>query len=339
MYNHEIAILIHIPLLDLNGKLDVFKVTAKYDIDTTAIMVNTERTKFAVLSSEELQECSKPLQKFCEIKSPMYQVSLSQRCSIALYLKNDEKINSFCHTIVSLSPKLPIAEYLYKGHWVVTTSSPIRFVVLCYHTDQQKSQVVIQPPIGFIKLEMNCRAYNEYLILTAWFSKASSKTIRDSNDLSLFPNLTQTILWKPLHKSLGNETLLKLPPKLQNIKQIPMAQLIDQLTYLRSLNITDTPSAWPFWYYILIAIGVLIVLTVVAIFIKFKYLKKKASVTKTKQAKNIKALPLLYQPVRMSEIDNQINHKTATSPDIKETNENSSVINRLYPSLNMDNIE
>lgn len=159
LYDNQIAIIVHIPLLDLNGKLNVYKVhtlnipyynprkinqntdismTAKYDKDTAGLLINIQRNLFGVLNSEELIQCSDPVRRFCHVESPMYHVALSQRCSIALFTKNEEKIKKFCQTIVMPNTKLPAAEYLFKGQWVITTNIKLRFVIVCYSNDEKK---------------------------------------------------------------------------------------------------------------------------------------------------------------------------------------------------------
>ena len=133
--NH-IYIVVSISLLDENSKYEIYKIhnlpiplktsskaqslgmMAKYSLESHAIAVNGDKSKYVILNDYELQHCANPLQTFCKIKSPIYSINLSELCIVALYLDNEDSINNFCKTVISPSVKLPISctasnNYLY----------------------------------------------------------------------------------------------------------------------------------------------------------------------------------------------------------------------------------
>ena len=106
---HKILIVLSIPLLD-NKVMRFIKyttyhylsvvcrledknldLTAKYDLSVEALMINKERTKYALLSSNDLDACNNRYMPFCNPKSPIYQINLSKSCIIALFLKKWRK--------------------------------------------------------------------------------------------------------------------------------------------------------------------------------------------------------------------------------------------------------
>ena len=127
-----ILIVLSIPLLDFKERYDVYKIynfllplhnvtihadtktgiTAKYDIESDGLMINTERIKYALVSREEYSSCNNRYMTICDPKSAIYQTNLKHTCIISLFLKQLEKIKQYCKSIVSLNSELPDARYI-----------------------------------------------------------------------------------------------------------------------------------------------------------------------------------------------------------------------------------
>lgn len=65
-----------------------------YDLEANSIAVNTDRSQYMLLSSNELRSCSNPLMGFCFAKSPVYKTSVSKLCIIALFLQEEQKVKN-----------------------------------------------------------------------------------------------------------------------------------------------------------------------------------------------------------------------------------------------------
>ena len=122
--DHKILIVLSIPLLDDKESYEIYKIhnlplsqhgtstlkdkklglTAKYDLSVAALMINKERTKYALLSSNDFDACNNRYMPFCNPKSPIYQINLSKSCIIALFLKNVENVGKYCKSTVYFDP-------------------------------------------------------------------------------------------------------------------------------------------------------------------------------------------------------------------------------------------
>lgn len=65
---------------------------AQYDLEAYYIAVNTDRTQYMLLSSDELLSCSNPLMGFCFAKSPVYKTGVSKLCIVALFLQEEQEV-------------------------------------------------------------------------------------------------------------------------------------------------------------------------------------------------------------------------------------------------------
>ena len=108
---------------------------------------------------------------FCNPKSPIYQINLSKSCAIALFLKKKENIQRDCKSMVYLNARLPIAEYVHSGVWIIATSDVMKFTIVCQDRSGMQGEVVVHPPLGVIRLNMFCEAANDYLSLPPYYEK------------------------------------------------------------------------------------------------------------------------------------------------------------------------
>ena len=190
LFNNSMTVIVDIPLLDINQKMNLHKIhnleipyinetvqlngpqiTAQYDIPQQAILVNDEKNHYATLGVSELQHCSQISTDFCSIQSPIYQSSMSRDYAYAHFSKDKIKIKQFCDIKIKKN-SLPKGEYLFKGHWVIASTTQLTFTVLCDSRTvgpTQHSEIVANGPISFIHLKANCKAYNSHMILDSFF--------------------------------------------------------------------------------------------------------------------------------------------------------------------------
>lgn len=284
--NH-IYTVVSVPLLDENSKYEIFKVhnlplpmnstfeklnagmIAKYSLESQAIAVNGDKTRYVLLNDMELHQCANPFQKFCKIDSPIYPINLSELCVIALFVGNTEKTNNFCKTMISPSSTLPLATYLFNGVWVIATLKILRFTVVCQQAQSQDSLVEIKPPFGIIHLSTSCTASNDYLYLPPFYHNESKYEISDPfNDLNALFNISRINLWKPLLNKLPNFNSIKLPKRLKSLDEMPIEHFIHELNSLTTVN-SELTGKTPVWVWVLIGLAVLVGI-ILAVFIWWK---------------------------------------------------------------------
>ncbi|ESP03278.1 hypothetical protein LOTGIDRAFT_171625 [Lottia gigantea] len=256
-------------LIEIQKSKATFKMVASYRLEAEVIAVNTDRTKYAILDSDEFTKCSDPLAGFCQITSPIYHINLSQLCIVALFTENREKIRQLCKVFIKPNCILPVATYLANGMWMVVTQRPIRFSIVCHQTSFVHQSVVIRPPIQSITLPQSCKAQNDFLELPAHFSNESSYM-----DSTSFPNVTAIFekriqdLWQPYITKFENYSLTKLPPKLEHITDIPMQELTYEIENLQKLE-QEATEKWPLRKIAAISIAVITGILILFVFIKY----------------------------------------------------------------------
>ena len=139
--------------------------TAKYDLSVGALMINKERTKYALLSSNEFDACNNRYMPFCNPKSPIYQINLSKSCIIALFLKNLENVGKYCKSTVYFDSQLPVAEYIHSCVWVLAMYETMKFTIVCQDQSEMQHDITVYPPLGIVKSNMTYGAANDYLRL------------------------------------------------------------------------------------------------------------------------------------------------------------------------------
>ena len=150
----------------MTSEAKTLSAVAKYDISAEALMINEDRTKYTLLSGKDYYACNNRYIPLCNQKSPIYQINLSKSCVIDLFLMNKENVQRNCKSMVYLNSRLPIAEYVHSGVWIVATSDVMKFTIVCQDWSGMQGEVVVHPPLGVIRLNKTCGAANDYLSLT-----------------------------------------------------------------------------------------------------------------------------------------------------------------------------
>ena len=107
-------VIVSVPLLDRETTFEIYKVfntplpynqsiptelqpdiVAQYRLETSALAINAEKTKYMLLNSDELNHCSTPLLSYCSVCSSVFLVNLSQRCIVSLFMNNVGKLKQF----------------------------------------------------------------------------------------------------------------------------------------------------------------------------------------------------------------------------------------------------
>lgn len=212
---------------------------AQYDLEANSIAVNTDRTQYMLLSSNELRSCPNPLMGFCFAKSPVYKTSVSKLCIIELFQQEEQKVKKYCKVIVKLKTTLPRAKYINNGHWVVSTSEKLHFVKLCGEgSNTIATDIIIRPPIQIITLEQSCSAVTSAMTLPPHYHQEGKYNA--TNLLTSFMasyNISAITLWKPVHSNFKNLANFTIPEKLQDLDMVPMDRLVKELNSVNSVQL------------------------------------------------------------------------------------------------------
>ncbi len=179
---------------------------AKYELESDALMINIDRTKYTLLSHDEYIACNNNDVMACNPKRAIYQTNLSRTCVLAIFLKHNENMKRYCKSTVIIDTKLPIAKYIRSGMWVVATRRNMKFTVVCQDTSNHRGVFTVPAPLGVITLNMSCRASNDYLSLPAYYEREVKGLVEDTmgsllklrNISSFFPYCTTLVQRFPM---------------------------------------------------------------------------------------------------------------------------------------------
>jgi hypothetical protein len=354
--DNMILVVIVVPLLDSNGKFEIYKIhnlpipmsheklkstmVAQYEIEASAIAVNTERTKYVLLTAEELDRCTKPLIGFCSLKSAVYHINLSQLCIMALFMKNDEKVNRTCETMVKSNSVLPRSEYLADGVWVITTHKQLTFSVVCNDKKISSYAIQIAPPLGIINLNNSCSAFSDYLnLLPFYYAESEYHIIGSVMDLMGNYNVSNIRLWEPFNAVLRKVNLTELPKKLKDIEQISMDNLVNRISELGEI---EEFYQLPQWMYIIIVLAI-VFSGLIGIILYKKWVKHWLTKRESGQGRSEVGSRCEMVSVDSEDVDRRNKETfrpTSTFQDTSTSEENKkmestivNVVQRLYPTL------
>ena len=248
----KLLTLVSLPLIDTNSRYELYQIfnlpvpynltrmTAQYELETNHLAVNIKRTQYMLLSDTDFLQCAAPRTSFCALRKPSFPLHDSQICVTALFLKDVERIENFCKTIVTLNNKLPIALYISYGTWVVITVEPIVFTVMC--VGNKRYQTTVRPAVSYVALNMSCHAFSDQMTLPPYYYHESEYHLKFRQaDLLHLKKFTGDIVWGPLDE-LGDDIDLideiNRLPKLNDIDNIPLSQLIKKLHQTKIVAMT-----------------------------------------------------------------------------------------------------
>ena len=277
---NKLIIIMAIPLLEVNDILEVYEIfniplpvsggynstdlTAQYSLEAQGIMVDNKRTKYALLSSEELAVCGNPMQNYCTQRSPIFPINLSKLCVVNLFLGNERKIKRYCKAMVSINTRLPSAHYLFNGQWAVASRTNLTFTIVCHGKTGATPTITIRAPLDVLHLKQTCIGSNENMLLSSYFDGQSNyNVVNKEAEILQLSKISKSLIWAPLKRQLPNLTKMVLPDSLRKLKQIPLGQFIQSLTPLSKVN-TET-GGWPAWAMFSIITGVCLLLGVVTV--------------------------------------------------------------------------
>ena len=92
-------------------------------------------------------------------------------CTAVLFMKDAENLKNYCKTEVEPNSILPRAYHIIDGLWFIASQNTLAFTVVC--PQKQKETMIVNPPVGIIKLNMSCTATSSYLMLLPYYHNES----------------------------------------------------------------------------------------------------------------------------------------------------------------------
>ena len=189
-------VVVLVPLLDRDNKFEIYNVinsellfydsnltvslqpnfVAKYKLETSALAISHERTKYMILEADELVHCSTPLLEYCNGRSSVFPINLSKLCVVALFKKKKDNVKAYCQTEVIPNSLLPKATYVFNGIWIIATQAELSFSIVCKNYTRM---MLPKPPVSVWSLEIDCSASNDYMSLMPYYHKESTYIISD----------------------------------------------------------------------------------------------------------------------------------------------------------------
>ena len=101
----------------------------------------------------------------------------SKLCEVVLLMEDTETVKNYCKTEVETNSTLPRAYYVIDGLWFIGTQNTLTFTVVC--PQKQKEVLIVNPPIGSVKLNISCTATSRYLNLLHCYNIERKLNIQD----------------------------------------------------------------------------------------------------------------------------------------------------------------
>ena len=132
--------------------------------------------KYVLFSKKEQDHCSPLLCHFCDVQSPVYPITSSKLCTVALFLKDEERFKKYCQTMSST--------------WIDSSSGLSGYwwsLVCCYSetadlysgwSSEIEKIIHVNPSIGIIKMNISSTAKGDYLTLLPHYHNESMTDIQ-----------------------------------------------------------------------------------------------------------------------------------------------------------------
>ena len=288
----QIRIVLQIPLLKSTEIFEVYRVhnlplplpnveettmskkayTAKYNIESEKLMISKSRSLYAFLDAETFKMCSNPFIQYCDPKTTFYRTSLRETCVTSLFLEQHEIKENLCHSNVQFN-RLPIAEYLGTGIWVLVNNEPVTITINCRNSKTIPVIKNVKVPFDILKLDNACHATNKYFELPEYFEKGSFHKITDPMKILLtLHNISKFHAWSEFQLSFPNLTNVIIPERLSNLQEIPMIDFIDHIRNYQTIPSPKTDHTVHYSVGIIVVFVLLII--IVVLFIKCKCLRR-----------------------------------------------------------------
>ena len=92
-------------------------------------------------------------------------------------MKDTENVKNYCKTEVEPNSIWPKVYHITDDLWFMASQKALIFNVVC--PQKQKQTMIVNPPLGIIKLNMSCTSTSSYLIILPYYYNESKLNIQD----------------------------------------------------------------------------------------------------------------------------------------------------------------
>ena len=248
---------------NISSNKQLNSLTARYHIESDYLIINKKRDHYIIPSNEEIKICLSSPSHFCPVESPLYPTHVPRFCAVALFTNTN--VDSMCRVKVYSNVKLPIANHITSGIWVLSTNIKITFNVNCEKNVNVRT-ITASPPLEIIRLNETCSAYSNLIDLPRFYEFRS--VVTEGIAVPSF-NSTTLNIWQPTNKKFSPIELSNLPTNdLEDFEDIDIDNLVDTLSSMETDTLTESSTHFIFLYCIVILIIVSIII------LNYKLVKK-----------------------------------------------------------------
>ena len=73
-------------------------IVAWYRLGASSIAVNLAQIIHVLLTATDQEHCTPPLQHYCDVRSPVYSMTSSMPCTVALFMTDTDNVKIYCKT-------------------------------------------------------------------------------------------------------------------------------------------------------------------------------------------------------------------------------------------------
>ena len=273
--DNELVIALEIPLLDVSRKLKVMeaialpvpysatKLTAVYDLEFRHFAISTDGRQYVVLTLEDQLKCGRRNTYYCSLTSAIQEANSHTYCTLALYQRDQDKVDKLCKVKVSNKIRLPVARYVSNGEWLVATEKGFNLRKHCVGV-KESSIIPVSPPYTAVNLESGCRALADVIELPIYFKRRQEyHVLREGRIVSPPKNvkMTELTIWKPV-ATKRLDLILNLE-KLGDIQDKPIEELVHDLENLEEEEKYQFPDNIMLYMLVCVIIAVIVIMVYV----------------------------------------------------------------------------
>ena len=173
IHGGKLILMIRISLIDQDSVMHLYKMynlpiynhnigkSLQYILEGTNLAITKDSKYAAILSDTEFIQCTLADKHFCALNTGLYHVDKSQWCVIALFFKDDDKIDIYCRLAIS-NITGPQTNYLDQGLWAISVEEPVPMEVKCEDHSHIKT---LEPPFTLMNLQPACSTFSSVIKL------------------------------------------------------------------------------------------------------------------------------------------------------------------------------
>ena len=236
---------LRIPLLSRTDRFRVVKLfpiqvpihnesmTIRYKIDNTKYLaISDDRSKYVELD-QSVEKCLVKKLRICNFGQAIEFTAFSQSCALALFLKDENMINTFCNAVINQMGPFPVIQQVKTGIWII--QSAINFTIT-EHCGISTQYIKIKDALTVRQFNRSCKISSKYFMIPA---TTTGHTELEKDTVS---HLRRQLQRMKAHLNLKiNQEIKGIQLQSFDFKQlppvdIPISNLVKQITHLGDIR-------------------------------------------------------------------------------------------------------